>query len=113
MIPKPALIHIQNWAHHGPCKEALTNLVWLGFFFLLCPGEYVWTNSNPHPFTLEDVTFKIATVAYNAATIPMELLGMVTYVGMHFTEQKNGIKNETIGPSCSLDQTACPVLVAI
>jgi hypothetical protein len=112
-IPKPVLVQIQNWAHLGPREAALADLIWLGFYFLLRPGEYVWTNSNPHPFTLADVTFKIATVAYNAATIPLELLDMVTYVGMHFTEQKNGIKNETIGLTRSRDLTACPVRAAI
>jgi hypothetical protein len=43
----------------------------------------------------------------------MKHLELVTYVGMHFTEQKNGIKNETIGLTHSRDQTACPVLMAI
>jgi hypothetical protein len=28
------------------------------------PREYVWTNSCPHPFTLKDVFFKIATLRY-------------------------------------------------
>jgi hypothetical protein len=52
-------------------------------------------------------------VAYNAATIPLELLDMVMYVGMHFSEQKNGIKNETIGLTRSRDLTACPIRAAI
>jgi hypothetical protein len=85
----------------------------LAFFFLLCPGKYVWTNSNPHPFTLEDVTFKIGTQAYNTATIPLALLPLVTYVGMHFTKQNNGIKKETIGLTRSRDLQACPVLAAV
>lgn len=113
-IPKPsALLQIQQWSSAGPREAALADLVWLAFFFLLRPGEYVWTNLNPHPFNLADVTFKNATVSYNAATIPMEMLEMVTYVGLLFTEQKNGIKNETIGLTRSRDLTACPVLAAI
>jgi hypothetical protein len=87
-------------------------MIWLAFFFLLRPGKYIWTNSIPHPFMLKDFTFKIGTQAYNnAATIPLALLLLVTYVGMHY-EQKNGIKNETIGLTCSQDLQACPVLVA-
>lgn len=112
-IPKPALFQVQAWSGNGPREAALADMIWLAFFFLLRPGEYVWTNSNPHPFTLKDVTFKIGTQAYNASVIPLALLPLVTYVGMHFTEQKNGIKNETIGLTCSRDLQACPVLAAV
>jgi hypothetical protein len=64
---------------------------------------------TPHPFTLEDVTFRGATPACNAATIPLVLLPLVTYMGMHLTEQQNGIKNETIGASQHTAGTSKPV----
>jgi hypothetical protein len=91
----------------------LANLIWLAFFLFLRPGKYVWTNSEPHPFLLHDVTFKIATTAYSAATIPLKLLDLANYVGLNFTEQKNGIKNETIGLTRSRDISICPVLIMI
>jgi hypothetical protein len=112
-IPKAALAQIQQWATTGPREEALANLIWLAFFFLLRLGKYVWTNSNPHPFTLVDLTFKIATTVYPGDTIALELLGLASYVGLHFTEQKHGINNETIGLTRSRDTTCCPVLVMI
>jgi hypothetical protein len=112
-IPKAALVQIQHWARNGPREAALADLIWLAFFFLLCPGEYVWTNSNPHPFTLADVSFKIAVTVYSAATIPLELLDRASYVGLLFTEQKNGIKNETIGLTRTRDILLCPVCVMI
>jgi hypothetical protein len=112
-IPKPALVQIQQWANNGPREAALADLTWLAFFFLLRPGEYVWTNSEPHPFLLENVTFKIATTAYLAVDIPLEHLPLANFVGLNFTEQKNGIKNETIGLTRSRDTTICPVLIMI
>jgi hypothetical protein len=49
-IPKAILLQVLLWTGNGPCQAAIADLVWLAFFFLLCPGEYVWTNSNPqHP----------------------------------------------------------------
>jgi hypothetical protein len=61
---------------------------------------------------LKDSTFKIGTQAHNVATTPLALLPLVTYVGMHFTEQNNGINNETIRLTCSWDLQACPILAA-
>jgi hypothetical protein len=87
-IPKAVLLQILLWAGNGPCQAAIANLVWLAFFFLLRPGEYVWTSSNPHPFTLRDVFFKIATIRYRANQVPLDMLHLVTYVGLNFTEQK-------------------------
>jgi hypothetical protein len=107
------LLLIQQWTTTGPQEAALADLIWLAFFFLLHPGEYVWTNSEPHPFLLSDFTFKIATTAYSAVTIPLDLLPLANYVGLHFTEQKNGINNETIGLTQSRDTHICPVLIMI
>jgi hypothetical protein len=102
-----------DWTNNGPRKAALADLIWLAFFFLLRPGKYVWTNSEPHPFLLQDITFKIATTAYSAATLPLKMLNLTNYVGLNFTEQKNGIKNETIRLTQSWDTTCCPVLIMI
>jgi hypothetical protein len=112
-IPKAVLLQILLWSGNGPREAALADLTWLAFFFLLRPGEYVWTNSNPHPFTLKDVFFKIGTIRYRADTVPLDLIHLVSYVGLSFTEQKNGIKNELIGLTRSRDIQACPVLAVI
>jgi hypothetical protein len=95
-ISKAALIQLQQWASTGPQEEVLADLIWLAFFFLIRPGTYVCTNSDLHPFILEDITFKIATIAYTADIILLELLKLASYLGLHFTEQKNGIKIESI-----------------
>jgi hypothetical protein len=95
-----------HWTNNEPREAALANLIWLAFFFLLRPGKYAWTNSKPHPFLLKDVTFKITTTAYSAATLPLEMLALA-----NFTKQKNGSKNETISLTRSRDTTICPVLL--
>jgi hypothetical protein len=99
-IPKPALLLIQQWTTTGPREAALADLIWLAFFFLLRPGEYVWKTFEPHPFLLSDVTFKIATTAYSAVTILPDLLPLANYVGLHFTEQKMALRMK---PSGSLE----------
>ena len=94
---------------HDNKTSALADLVWLTFFFLLQPGEYLWTNHEPHPFLLEDVYFRIQGHDHCAAEIPLELLDNATFVSLDFTEQKNGITNERIGLGLSGDKQACPV----
>jgi hypothetical protein len=49
-VLQPALLKIQEQAGNDLREAALANLIWLAFFFLLRPGEYVWTNSNPPSF---------------------------------------------------------------
>jgi hypothetical protein len=59
------------------------------------------------------VFFKIATLRYSADQAPLDMLHLGPYVGLNFTKQKNGVKNELIGLTCSRDIHACPVLVLI
>jgi hypothetical protein len=97
-------------ARHKPEREqAINDLIWIGFYFLLRPSEYLWTTVNQHPFTLKDIIFRIHDRRYPASTIPLELLDSVTFLTYTFTEQKNGIRNEEIGLARSRDQQACPV----
>jgi hypothetical protein len=109
-IPKEVLHKATQLARARSVREqAIDDLMWIGFFFLLRPSEYLWTTAAQSPFTLADITFKVAGVFEGAATISMEQLAAATMVGFNFTEQKNGIKNETICLTRSGEPHACPV----
>jgi hypothetical protein len=109
-IPREVLHQAARMARHKPEREqAINDLIWIGFYFLLRPSEYLWTTVNQHPFTLKDIVFRIHDRRYPASTIPLELLDSVTFLTYTFTEQKNGIRNEEIGLARSRDQQACPV----
>ena len=110
-IPWGALQEAQRIATSpaGTQRElALTDLMWLAFYFLLRPGEYLHTTTE-HAFRLQDILLRVADVDYSATTIPIPLLDQVTFAGLTFTEQKNGIKGEVIGLTPSGDPHACAV----
>ena len=82
--------------------------MWIAYYFLLRPGEYLHTTSE-HAFRMEDVIFRIHDVEYSAATTPLDQLDLATFAGLTFTEQKNGVKGEVIGLTLSGDDLACAV----
>jgi len=114
-IPKEVL---QRAATLDPTKRytaqthATADLIWIGMFFLLRPGEYLKTNCYPedaHPFELQDVTFRVFGRSYNAAYMSLDLFDHVTFASLRFTTQKNGIENEDLGQATTGDVFACPV----
>ena len=110
-IPMVALHEAQRIAtsNIGTAREhALVDLMWIAFYYLLRPGEYLKTTSE-HAFTLADVTFRHQLVEHKATHISLALLPHTTYAGLTFTEQKNGVKGEVIGLTLSGDPQACAV----
>ena len=110
-IPTLALQEAQRIASSpsGTSREhALADLMWLAYFFLLRPGEYLHTSSE-HAFRLEDIVFRSQGHDYPATTVPLEILKDVTFAGLTFNEQKNGVKGEIIGLTLSGDPDACAV----
>lgn len=80
--------------------QAMNRLMWLGFFFLLRPGEYLSKSSAQFPFKLKQVFFRIGSSEYHADTIPIHLLEdekRLTFAGLQFDMQKNGVPDEKIG----------------
>jgi hypothetical protein len=109
-IPREVLYQASLLTRHKPAREqAISDLIWIGFYFLLRPSEYLWTTVDQSPFTLTDISFRVANRRYPASTIPLDLLDQATFVTYAFTEQKNGIRNEEIGLARSRDRHACPV----
>lgn len=96
-IPLQLLQHVVTNLQNGEYGRALADLLIIGFFFLLRPGEYCHnTDGDNDPFNLEDVSFDVDGSAVNAAIIDIELIDPSSKVHMRFTTQKNGVRDEDI-----------------
>lgn len=96
-------------------SQTMNALMWLGYFFLLRPGEYLRTSTGRHPFTISHVFLRINGVEYSGATIPLHLLNeeLVSFAGFRFDMQKNGVPDEKIGLGRATDPYICPVKAII
>ena len=95
--------------------KAMNRLMWLGFFFLLRPGEYL-SKTSGHPFKLNQVFFRLNGVEYRADVIPRHLLdaSSLTYAGLIFDKQKNSVPDEKIGLGTSeKDENPVKILAEI
>ena len=109
-IPLPVLRHAVRCARalDTPYHHALADMIILGFYFLLRPGEYADTaNPESSPFRLCDVHL----FCHGARISPQQLAAgtLPTFVALEFTTQKNGVKGELIGLGASGDPSFCPV----
>jgi hypothetical protein len=70
-IPREVLFKATQLARRGAAvrEQAIDDLIWIGFYFLLRPSEYLWTNATQSPFTLQDLAFKVAGTFIGAHTI--------------------------------------------
>ena len=95
------------------CK-AMTRLMWLGFFFLLRPGEYLAKPTAQFPFRLHQIFFRVGAQEFRGDVIPLHLLRehvtSLTFAGMQFDMQKNGVPDEKIGLGAS-DKATNPVRI--
>jgi hypothetical protein len=94
-------------ANGGARELAIADLIWIGFYLLLRPSEYVYTTDAQCPFELRDVYFMIHSHRYEATTIPLASLPLITFAGVTFTHQKNGISGEVIGLATTSNPHAC------
>ena len=100
---------VQTARHqNSPFHHALADLIIIGFFFLLRPGEYAATESTASPFRLADVQ-----LFHNTQPLSAEAMRQGTprpdFVSLTFTTQKNGVRGEVVGLGPSGDVTFCPV----
>ncbi|KAI2513453.1 hypothetical protein MHU86_927 [Fragilaria crotonensis] len=114
-LPLPVVARVWAQAQLEPATaaaQAAADCLVLGFYFLLRPGEYLGTPRHPTGgplFRLRDVQLWIGTRALDTLTCsPTELLA-ATFVCLTFREQKNGVRNETIGHGRSGHPHLCPV----
>jgi hypothetical protein len=114
-IPLEALHHACSIARAEatPSSEAAADLMWLAFFFLLRPGEYVLSGKQPHPFTLADIRLWCGTQPIDPLTAPPHIVSSATFVALIFADQKNSVRGEIVGHGRSGHPFACPVLATV
>ena len=91
--------------------KATMDCIWMAFYFLLRPGEYVHSSSDSKtPFRLADVEFKLGGRHFFDAHIATTLqLISADVVSLTFTNQKNGVKGEKLAHAANGNSHSCPV----
>ena len=108
-IPRAALDLLTRHALTWPSSQldATIDLIWIAFFFLLRPSEYLRTD-NGHPLHLASVILRIQGREFTGDTIPYHLLSAVTHAGLRFDKQKNGFTGDVILHGVTDQPHACP-----
>lgn len=115
-VPLPIITHAAQLCRLANTAQAHTiaDMLLLGFYFLLRPGEYAHTdNPDSTPFRLCDVHLLRGPMRLNTYTASEADLRSATHVALEFTHQKNGVQGELIGLGRSGDPQWCPVLAVI
>jgi hypothetical protein len=98
----------------SPKANTIAHMLLLGFYFMLRPGEYAFTDSNEStPFRLKHIHLFAANRRLNHLTGPLHELAAATAVALEFDKQKNGVRGELISLSRSGHQTICPVAAVL
>jgi hypothetical protein len=99
-IPLQLLQHTIDrcYATHDAQSHAIVQMITLGFFFLLRPGEYAYTeNEEAAPFRLCDVHIFRNNFCLDAINCSEAHLDSATQITLEFTKQKNGVRGELVG----------------
>ena len=112
-LPVKVLLHLMHSIYDDISASddlrAAADMTTLGFFFLMRPGEYCWTNAECHPFRLMDVELWVGDTKLDLATATDPQLLSATFVMLTFSTQKNGVLGEKIGQGRSGHLLLCPV----
>jgi hypothetical protein len=115
-IPLPIITHCAAVCRqaNSPHAHATADMLLIGFFFLLRPGEYAHT-SNPEscPFRLCDVHLMHGVTRLDPFHAAEITLRSATHVALEFTNQKNGVRGELVGLGRSGHPHWCPVVAVI
>jgi hypothetical protein len=115
-IPFPILAQTANLCYlaNTPMANTIADMLLLGFFFLLRPGEYAYTpNPEAAPFRLTDVHLLIHNRRLHPLTASTQELERINYIALEFTTQKNGVRGELVGLGRSGHPRHCPVVALI
>ena len=110
-VPIQLLQHALQALKHSPLPAAsvLANMLVMGYFFLLRPGEYTCCSEHNFPFRLQDVTFVTPKGQLNAATAPVTDLRQATRVLLYLDNQKNGVRGQSITHGDTPDPALSPL----
>jgi hypothetical protein len=90
------------------------DMLLLGFFFLLRPGEYAWTdNADAAPLELANVHLIYNNRRLDPLACTEDQMHAATFVALEFTTQKNGVRGELVGLGHSGHPLLCPVRAII
>lgn len=109
-MPIQVLHHAQGTLSFGTPSDLLRTIVdmaWIGFFFLLRPGEYCRTNEN-YPLRVCDVSMSIGLRKLDHLQCPLDELDRATQSSLTFDTQKNRERGEVIAHTTSGHSVACP-----
>ena len=109
-IPLPLLHYVYRSADlaDDPLCRATADMAYLGFFYLLRPGEYCLSPDST-PFRICDVQLRIGNIVLNIMTCSFATLMRATCAQLEFTDQKNMISGEVLAHGRSGHYLACPV----
>ena len=89
--------------------QATADMIIIGFFFLLRPGEYTDSASDTQPFDLRAVQLFHGHHRLNFTTAADADLLAASSGSLTLTRQKNGVRGEVIGLCTSGDLLLCPI----
>ena len=110
-VPIQLLAHALQALTHSARPEApvIANMLVMGYFFLLRPGEYTYCSQHNFPFRLQDVTFVTPKGQLNAATAPVTDLRQASRVLLYLDNQKNGVRGQSITHGDTPDRALSPL----
>ena len=96
----------------GPANVAVLDLLTIGFFWLLRPAEYLYGSgeTRSQAFRLQDITFTLdgSILPYSSSLLNDETLRRLTHATLTFSDQKAGVRGETITHCATTDPFFCP-----
>ena len=112
-IPFPILFHLCSSVTSATrvpiALEAAVDMIIIGTFFLMRPGEYCTSTAESHPFCVQDVALYVGVYCLNLSTASDAELLSSTTCHLTFTKQKNSVKGEKIGQGITRQSFFCPV----
>jgi hypothetical protein len=94
-------------------EEAIADMIFIAFLFLLRPGEYTGTLSNDVTFKLQDVDLYIQGCKLDLFTAAEADINSTTSVPYTFTTQKNGNRNKQLVQGLIGDPWCCPARATV
>ena len=105
----------QREPKYGYQHATLRDLAIVAFYWLLRPGEYLYSpdadTKRSTPFLLRDIHFTIDGKVHPATTAPLNDVNdvnRISFATLTFTDQKNAVKGEQIGHRNTDDPLLCP-----
>ena len=110
-VPMIILLRATELAGDNVRDSATIDCMWMGFYYLLRPGEYANASGDAkHPFRLQDVGMQVGARHFKHAHLAtFNQLAMATLASLTFSTQKNGVKGEKLAHSTTGHPISCPV----